>query len=228
MAQLSDSNITFSGIKSLLKAFPTNNISLSTLQVSAMGSSDDIYANIKKSRVSVWNVETCKSSKNEKSTFEFSPGANAGLNPTQNKASPNYTGWVYDRVGVPWRPTSVSEFKGAADAIPQVKITKEGVGDPGIFTLKISEPFHRDKNGFIYSSGPLMGPYNNTFYVWVDGPTPSSKWTRLTKNDPVKFANRAAGTYKIYVQDGWGAGNQFEISQSITYPGEGVETMHTN
>jgi len=218
MDQLSDSNISFNSIKGLIKNYPGNNVSLSTLQVSAMGSSG-IYANILTSRVSVWNVETCSSSKNVNSTNPWNPADGKGLNPTQNKANPSYTGWVYNRGDQPWRPTSVSEFKGAADTIPQVEIQKVGTGNPSIFTLIIKEPTHRDKDG--NTASPLMG--NQTFYVWVDGPSPASRWTKFTKNEPATFPNRAAGTYKIYVQDGLGAGNQFEISKSITYPGEGSE-----
>jgi len=212
MAQLSDTNVSFTGISNLLISGPGTNISLSALQVSAMGSSD-IYADIETSKVSVWNVATCRSSKNSNSSNPWTPGT--GLNPTRDKANPTYTGWVYNRADTPWRPTSVSEFQGAADARPDIGVTSVGTGNPAIFTLRISSKGHIDKSGS--STTPSLGSETGIFYVWIEGPSPVAQWTKISSL-PYDFTGMSPGTYTIYAQDGWGAGNQFEISQTFVYP----------
>lgn len=214
MAQLSDTNISITNIKNLLISGPSSDISLATLQVSAMGSSD-IYADINTSKVSVWNISSCKSSKNNQSTTPWNPGDGTGLNPTRNKTSPAYTGWVYNRADTPWRPVSLSEFKNAADARPDISVSSIGTGNPAIFTLRITINGHIDKSGS--NTTPNLGSETGIFYVWIEGPSPVAQWTKITSL-PYDFTGMSPGTYTIYAQDGWGAGNQFEISQTFVYP----------
>ena len=214
MAQLSDTNVSFTAISNLLVSGPSTNISLSALQVSAMGS-PDIYADIETSKVSVWNVATCRSSKNPNSSSEWDPAGGVGLNPTRVKSSPEYTGWVYNRADTPWRPTSMSEFQNAADARPSIGVISVGTGNPAIFTLRINSKGHINKTG--NSTVPVLGSETGTFYVWIEGPTPVAQWTKID-SVPYDFTGMSPGTYTIYAQDGWGAGNQFEISQSFVYP----------
>ena len=211
--QLGETNISINQANTNLPAPIAGSVSLSALKVKYTGSSTS-YANASVSKMSIWNLATCRSSRSPSSTVQYIAG---GLNRTKDIAAPNYTGWVYNRSQLPWNPSSISEFAQAANTRPVVNCTSTPTGISNNFILTLAGSWVDPIN----TPRIPLGPDNTAFYFWVDGPGINfiaKRWVKSDTSNTVTFNNCINGTYTVYVQDSWGAGNQFEFSSTLIYP----------
>ena len=225
LKQIGTSNIKFSAIGGNAHVPVSSDISLAAIKIAYAGSST-AYSDLGTSRSSLWNLATCRSSISPDSVTPYIPGTTP-LNPTNDKTSAGYTGWVYAGSSSPWNPASVKEFTRAANTRPKAIITKVGLGTPGVKDKDITNYFKLqiqggwiDDNGSAVTPTAPNGATTGVFFFWILGPDPAfavGKWT-LAPGGYCEFAKVYKGTYTVFVQDEWGAGNQFDVSYSSTYP----------
>ena len=217
MSQIGKTDISLNTVGNMSPLITPANISLSALKLSYVGSST-AFADTSASKLSLWYLATCRSSANMQSSTPYVGG---GLNSTKDKNSPNYTGWVYNQVQQPWNPASLSEFYGAANTRPKVVAAKITTGNPASFTLQLVGSWI-DPTNAVAATPTDLDP--NSFYFWVHGPGANFVVPRWIKSDGtggpggIQILNCVPGTYTVYVQDSLGAGNQFEFSNTFTYP----------
>lgn len=224
LKQIGDSNFNMLTIGSNLPTALATNISLSALKTRYTGSTT-AYANVSASKMSLWYLATCQAGiASNISQYPIS-NPSAPLNPTNTKSSPAYTGWVYAGTSSPWRPAALSEFKKSANTRPSVTIVKgalPGTKKSGIsnyFSLSLTAKWIDNTDATVTPLGP-----GTAFFFWIQGPDPTfviGQWYLAVAGVPYIFAKLLKGTYKIYVQDAWGAGNQFDASYTTTYPPAG-------
>jgi hypothetical protein len=219
MSIIGTTNISINSLASNLPAPITSNISLTALQINYMGSST-AYAVISASKMSAWFISNCKKSVSQGSTTPYVTGVGVALNPTKTKTSANYTGWVYDRNGIPWIPTSLSDFKYSAQSRPSAAVNKIGTGDPANFTLQLAGTFINSAGAAI--SNPLPGGTPNVFFFWIehnsDAKFALGQWRVSDNAGILTIPNCQPGDFKVYIQDSFGAGNQFETRVDFEYP----------
>ena len=206
------SNLSFSTAGSILPTPVTTNISLTALKVAYVGSST-AYANVQSSKMSLWYLATCASGVNS----NVAPGS-APFNPSRTIGSPSYAGWVYSGPASPWNPASISEFQRAANTRPTVTCTRTDTGDSQKFTLSLLGSWIDDTGGAVTPSPPGA---MSEFYLWIVGPGVNfinQQWVTQLAGTPLVYPNCIPGNYTVYVQDVLGAGNQFEMFTSFTYP----------
>lgn len=207
--QLGETNISVSDICSVSGAGSPTNISISNLNTRYIGDAASTgRGNVSQSKISLWYEQQCILSKGS-AGGAFTPPIRT------TRSSPQLNGWVYNGVQTPWRPSSFSDFKNAADVRPKATIVKIGTGDPNTFNLEVTCS-HQDQMGGVAALPVGVSPI---FYVYLRGGNISiGQWMPTNGSSIITYTGLMSGSYTLAVQDSLGAGNQFELEFSFTYP----------
>lgn len=220
--QLSATNVSLTAARALMPSIPSTNVSLSAIESRFLGSST-AYSSV--SNVSMWFVDSVKKSLSPTSDAPYTPGSGA-VNPTRDRSSAAYTGWVYSGAGQPWNPTKMSELRYAAQAVPALSAIGIGTGDYTRFTLRLAGYYLDASGGTSFPVVSTFYPATSSYYVWIQSTTASigpPRWHEIPSNPGyLQFSNCSPGEYFIWIQDYLGCGNQFDFQYKFTYPAPGV------
>lgn len=126
--------------------------------------------------------------------------------------------WTYNGASVAWRPTRVSEFRGAYNNVPSVSVTYTGTGNRAIANFKATCSNSSIYTGAgtpysVYGTGAgITHPNLNAWVVCTGSSGTVYDWNSAT------VSTGGTVTLTVYVKDFQNCGTMNEFSGTRTYP----------